>query len=110
MTAIRPLHAKLAVALLGVFGLQATWACELPVAPRSIPDGRKADLQVMLEARQAVDQYVQQASDYMRCENDGLKLMEVKAEQKRITARFNAEVRAFKAKSDESGFRKVSRD
>jgi hypothetical protein len=111
MNAIRPLHAKLAATVAGILALQSAWACELPAAPRSFPEGSRADLQAMLKARQAVDRYVEQVYEYMHCENDGVKLMEVKAEQKRIVERFNAEVRSFKARTEDAPqFKRVSRD
>lgn len=87
----------LALALVGTFAAQSAWACKAPAAPKSLPDGRSADMQVMLDARQQVEQYLDHVSDYFSCENDAQKLQEVSERQKSVMNRFNAEVRAFKA-------------
>lgn len=97
MNTYKYLRTTLAVSLLGVLAAQSALACSLPKAPGAIPDGRKAQMAVMLEARRNVEAYSQQVSDYMRCENDALKLQEAQARQTEVLNWFNAEVRAFKA-------------
>jgi hypothetical protein len=110
MSSIQPKHWKLAVALVGVLSMESAWACMSPVAPRSIPDGRRAEAVQMLEARREIDQYLQHVYLYMECEADGRKLQAVKAEQKLVTDNFNAQIRAFNARSEAQGFRRVSLD
>jgi endonuclease/exonuclease/phosphatase (EEP) superfamily protein YafD len=51
----------------------------------------------MQDAKRNVEAYFQQVSDYMKCENDALKLQEAKARQTEVLNWFNSEVRAFKA-------------
>src|SRR5262245_13243908 len=98
MKTVRHTRSALTLVLLGTFAAQSAWAgCRAPATPKSLPDGRKAEKAVMLEAKREVDHYTQQVSAYMSCENDGRKLQEVKALQKAVTDRFNAEVRAFNA-------------
>ena|SRR5919109_191564 len=87
----------LATTLLGALAAQSAWACKAPVTPKTIPDGRKAEKAAMLEAKRNVERYVENVSVYLNCENDGLKLQEVVAEQKLVMTRFNAEVRAYNA-------------
>jgi hypothetical protein len=89
------LRATLALALMGTFVAESVIACDLPTTPRSIPDGRKADVEVMMEAKRDVEQYLRHVSVYVSCEKDALKLQEVVAAQKLVMNRFNAEVRAF---------------
>ncbi len=97
MNAMKHVRATLAVTLFCTLAAQSALACKTPDVPRSIPDGRKAEMQVMLETKRQVEAYFQQVSDYMACENNGLKLQEVKATQKDILKQFNDEVRAFQA-------------
>lgn len=93
-------RAILALALVGSFASGAAWsACAAPLTPTSLPDGRTADMQVMLEARRDVEQYLVHVADYFDCENNAVKLQEVKQRQKLLMTRFNAEVRAFNAAS-----------
>jgi hypothetical protein len=87
----------LTAALLGALAAQSAWACKAPVSPKSIPDGRKAQKEAMLEAKRDVERYVENVSLYLNCENDGLKLQEVVAAQKLVMDRFNSEVRAYNA-------------
>jgi hypothetical protein len=86
----------LAIALLGTFVAQSAWACKVPMSPRSIPDGRSAAVEGMLESKRQVEQYLEDVADYTGCEKNALKLQEVLASKKLIMDRFNAEVREFK--------------
>jgi hypothetical protein len=97
MNSVTHVRTKLALALSITLAAQGALACKSPMVVRSIPEGRKAEMQAMLDARLKVVTYVRQVSDYMSCENDGLKLLEVKSRQKDVLKQFNAEVRAFKA-------------
>jgi P pilus assembly chaperone PapD len=92
---VKKVSYSLALTLMGTFVAQSAWACSVPATPRSIPDGQKAEAQVMVQAKRTVEQYLQQVSTYASCEKDALKLQEVVATQKLVMDRFNAEVRAF---------------
>jgi hypothetical protein len=88
--------AMLAVTLIGALAAQGALACKAPKAPTAIPDGRTSQIEVMQEAKRNVEAYFQHVSEYMKCENNALKLQEAKASQTEVLNRFNAEVRAFK--------------
>lgn len=85
-----------ALALVGTLAAQSAFACQAPQAPRAMPDGRNSELQVMLDSKRQIENYVDRVADYMSCETDALKLQEVKARQTELLNRFNAEVRAYK--------------
>jgi hypothetical protein len=87
----------LALTLVGTLAAQSALACKAPAAPRSLPNGRTADSQAMMEAKLQVVQYNEQVAAYFKCENDALKLQEVSEEQKSVVKSFNAEVRAFRS-------------
>lgn len=99
MKTVTHTRAAVALALTGAFAASSAWACDAPTVPRSLPDGRKADVNVMLEAKRSVEHYVQQVAAYASCEKDALKLQEVVASQKLVMNQFNAEVRAFNAQA-----------
>lgn len=85
------------MALVGVVAATPAWACKYPVPPRDLPAGHLAAREAMLATKREVDRYLREVYEYMECESDGTRLMEVQAQLKQITARFNAEVRKFKA-------------
>lgn len=97
MTTITRKRTLLALTLAGSLAAQSALACKAPATPRSLPEGRSADIQVMQEAKHQVEQYLEQVSAYFSCENDAVRLQEVSEQQKSVMNRFNAEVRAFKA-------------
>jgi hypothetical protein len=102
-------------------------ACTYPKAPESLPDGNTATLEQMVAAQKAVKQFDQEITAYTSCiklEHDttltkeGEKMTdEQKAEMSRVqvqkhnaaveedealAARFNEQVKVFKAKSDKN--------
>lgn len=102
-------------------------ACTYPKAPESLPDGATATLEQMVAAQKAVKQFDQEITAYTSCiklehdatmSKEGEKLTEEqKAEMSRVqvqkhnaaveedealAARFNEQVKAFKAKNDKN--------
>ena len=84
-------------ALWAVFALPA-FACERPAAPAAIPDGKSADMETMMTAKKAVDAFKAGMEAYITCEKSATNISSAKEELVKIADRFNAEVRAFKAK------------
>ena len=74
------------------------FACDRPDAPASIPDGASAAKEEMLAAKKAVDAYKMGMEEYLTCEKSGAKRDGAQAELVKIADRFNAQVKAFKAK------------
>jgi hypothetical protein len=72
--------------------------CEKPSAPASLPDGKSAAMDDMMAAKKAVDAFRKSMEEYLSCEKSGIKADSAQAELQKVAARFNAEVRAFKAK------------
>jgi hypothetical protein len=72
-------------------------ACTRPAVPDSIPDGKTATREVMLAKKKEVDQYRREVEIYLACESNLVRLRSAQGELDRVAARFNAEVRAFKA-------------
>jgi hypothetical protein len=100
-----------AVALTLAASLPAYAECVLPPAPSKVPDGRTASEQEMLTAMQTLKEYNGDVDTYNKC-------LEFEAKQNRlsradeekmhntavetlqkIAAKFNEQVRSFKAKS-----------
>ncbi|HXR53352.1 MAG TPA: hypothetical protein VN755_02500 [Steroidobacteraceae bacterium] len=75
------------------------FACDKPSAPASIPNGKTAGMEDMMAAKKAVDAFKKDMEEYLSCEKSNTKLDTAQAELERVATRFNAEVRAFKAKS-----------
>jgi len=74
------------------------FACERPSAPTSIPDGATASKEDMLAAKKAVDAFKMSTEEYLACEKSGAKKDGAAAELVKVADRFNAQVKAFKAK------------
>jgi hypothetical protein len=89
IAAIMALWAAAAVPVLG---------CERPTAPTSIPDGKTAAKEEMLAAKKAVDAFKTSMEEYLACEKSSSKINSAEAELVKVADRFNAQVRAFKAK------------
>jgi hypothetical protein len=112
-------------ATLALAAAPAYAACTYPKAPESLPDGATATLEQMVAAQKAVKLFDQEITAYTNCiklehdetlSKDGEKLSEEqKAEMSRVqvqkhnaaveedealAARFNEQVKAFKAKND----------
>ena len=87
------------VAILCAMGSTPVLACEKPKAPSSIPDGATASKEDMLAAKKAVDAFKTGMEEYLACEKSGAKKDAGAAELIKVADRFNAQVKAFKAKS-----------
>ncbi len=87
------------VAILCAMGSTPVLACERPSAPSSIPDGATASKEDMLAAKRAVDAFKTGMEEYLACEKSGAKKDAGAAELIKVADRFNAQVKAFKAKS-----------
>jgi hypothetical protein len=93
MKRILPIAVLWAAAVVPAFG------CERPAAPTSIPDGASASKEDMLAAKKAVDAYKSAVDEYLTCEKSAAKKDGAAAELMKVADRFNAQVKAFKAKS-----------
>ncbi len=87
------------VAILCAMGSTPVFACTRPSAPSSIPDGATASKEDMLAAKKAVDAFKSGMEEYLACEKIGAKKDAGAAELIKVADRFNAQVKAFKAKS-----------
>jgi hypothetical protein len=74
------------------------FACDRPAGPTSIPDGSSASKEEMLAAKKAVDAFKSAVDEYLTCEKSNAKKDGVTAELIKVADRFNAQVKAFKAK------------
>jgi len=74
------------------------FACERPTAPSSIPDGSTASKEEMLAAKRAVDAFKSSMEEYFGCEKSTAKKDAAGMELVKVADRFNAQVKAFKAK------------
>jgi len=86
------------MAVLCVLVATPVLACERPSAPTSIPDGASASKEEMLAAKKAVDAFKSGMEEYFACEKSGAKKEAAGAELVKVADRFNAQVKAFKAK------------
>lgn len=84
--------------LLGALLAAPAIACDKPSAPASLPDGKTAGMDDMMAAKKAVDAFKKDMEEYMSCEKNSAKVETAQSELERVANRFNAEVRAFKAK------------
>jgi hypothetical protein len=89
-------HVSIAV-LLAAIAVPA-FACDKPSAPAAIPDGKSAAMDDMMNAKKAVDAFKKDMEEYLSCEKNASKVDSAQAELEKVANRFNAEVRAFKAK------------
>lgn len=97
-----------ALTLVSALAAQSALACKMPATPRSLPDGRSADMQTMQQAKLQVEQYLEEVSAYFNCESNALRLQEVSEQQKIVMNRFNAEVHAYRAANRVASARPVS--
>jgi spore maturation protein CgeB len=72
--------------------------CEKPSAPSAIPDGKSAAMDDMMAAKKAVDAFKKDMEEYLACEKSSTRVESAQVELEKVASRFNAEVRAFKAK------------
>jgi hypothetical protein len=84
--------------LWAAFAVPAFAGCDKPSAPSAIPDGKSAAMDDMMAAKKAVDSFKKDMEEYLSCEKNTSKAESAQAELERVANRFNAEVRAFKAK------------
>jgi hypothetical protein len=75
------------------------FACERPTAPGSIPDGNTAAKEEMLAAKKQVDAFKTSMEEYLVCEKSSAKRDAGQAELVKVADKFNAQVKAFKAKA-----------
>jgi len=87
------------VAILCALGSTPVFACDRPSAPSSIPDGSTASKEEMLAAKKAVDAFKSGVEAYLECEKSSPKKVAANAELVKIADQFNAQVKAFKAKT-----------
>ena len=86
------------IAILWAAAMVPAFGCDRPSAPTSIPDGSTASKEDMLAAKKAVDAFKSGMEEYLACEKSGAKKDGATAELLKIADRFNAQVKAFKAK------------
>lgn len=84
--------------------------CGMPSAPSKIPDGATASMQVMVTAMQTVKEYNHDVDTYLKCldfearqnqlsSGNAVSLHNAAVERlKRVTAKFNKQVRIFKSR------------
>ena len=106
-----PKRILLAVALAYAASLPAHADCVLPPAPSKIPDGNTASQQEMLTAMQTLKEYNADVDTYNKClefEAKQNRLSRTEEEKmhnsavdtlQKVAAKFNEQVRTFKAKS-----------
>lgn len=87
------------IAVLWVAAASSAYACDRPSAPEAIPDGKTAAMEEMMAAKKAVDAFKRDMEEYMTCEKSAAKLDSAQAELVKVADKFNAQVRAFKAKT-----------
>jgi len=87
------------IAVLWVATASAGYACERPAAPTSIPDGKTAAMEEMMAAKKAVDAFKSAMEEYITCEKSSSKQNDAQDELMKVADKFNAQVRAFKAKT-----------
>jgi hypothetical protein len=88
---------SISVLLLAAFAIPAM-GCDRPTAPGSIPDGKTASKEEMLAAKKEVDAFKASMEEYFACEKSTAKKDAAGAELVKVADRFNAQVKAFKAK------------
>lgn len=87
------------IAVLWVAAASQAYACDRPTAPDSIPDGKTAEMAEMMAAKKAVDAFKTAMEEYLACEKSAVKIDSAQAELVKVADKFNAQVRAFKAKT-----------
>jgi hypothetical protein len=87
-----------AIAVLWFVAAVPALACDRPSAPGSIPDGKTASKEEMLAAKKAVDAFKTSMEEYLGCEKSNALKDGATAELLKVADKFNAEVKAFKAK------------
>jgi len=100
-----------AAVMAGMISLPAYADCLLPPAPSKIPDGTSANEQEMISAMQTLKAYNGDVDVYLKClafetrqnrlssDDQAKKHNAAVAQLEKIAAKFNEQVRVFKAKS-----------
>ncbi|MDQ2639874.1 MAG: hypothetical protein M3Y79_04775 [Pseudomonadota bacterium] len=90
---------KLKIATIAMSAVLAgpVFGCTEPDEPAAIPNGRTASKEQMLATKKAIDKYKRDVENYLACEADKQRVLNVQADLERVANRFNLEVRAFKA-------------
>ena len=89
----------LPIAVLWAAAVVPALGCDRPSAPTSIPDGASASKEDMLAAKKAVGAFKSGMEEYFTCEKSASKISSAQEELVKVADRFNAQVKAFKAKS-----------
>ena len=89
---------SVSIAVLWAAAVVPALGCDRPSAPTSIPDGASASKEDMLAAKKAVDAFKSGMEEYLACEKSTAKIDAAQKELVKVADRFNAQVRAFKAK------------
>ena len=84
--------------LMGMVFSSAALACEKPAEP-VIPNGGDATGSDMLEAKKAVEAYLEAAEVYLECARGGNQKDRMVADMEDVADKFNRELREYKAKS-----------
>lgn len=92
------MNKSVSIAILMAAFAVPTFACEKPAAPGSLPDGASAAMEDMMAAKKTVDAFKKGMEEYLACEKSTAKAESAHKELTKVADRFNAEVRAFKAK------------
>ena len=99
-----------ATVVVGMISLPALADCTLPPAPSKIPDGSAASEQEMISAMQTLKAYNGDVDVYLKClefetkqnrlssDEHAKKHNSAVAQLEKVAAKFNEQVRAFKAK------------
>ena len=87
-----------AITVLLVAAAGPAMACDKPSAPGAIPDGKTAAKEEMLASKKEIDAFKSGMEEYLACEKSGAKRDAAQAELVKVADRFNAQVKAFKAK------------
>ena len=92
------MNKSVSIAILMAAFAVPSFACEKPAAPGNLPDGATAAMEDMMAAKKTVDAFKKDMEEYLTCEKSTAKAESAHKELAKVADRFNAEVRAFKAK------------
>jgi hypothetical protein len=110
MISTKQIYAALVAGVVGCVALPAYADCQLPPAPSKIPDASSATEQEMVSAMDTLKQYNGDVNVYLKCLEFEEKQNHVSASDRenkhnaavsqleKVAAKFNEQVRAFKAK------------
>ena len=114
---------KALISIALIFAMPLAFACDYPAPPKNLPDGESSDKEQMLAGVKMISVYQESMSEYLACiEADEIVAVQALAdddtkgkqqrksmfdkkydaavdEQTRTVEQFNAEIRAYKARS-----------